>query len=197
MPEEQTKSRGEPILVLCHTFFNDAFRNYPVFGVDNAVDSYLNWKSATFVARFIIERQAELPEEQYVAITSQKIFDKFVEKFELEKPVARRWETLEILKNMILRIENESVNKLNEDEGIIAMADILFSRSRYNPVILVTNTPKKITELTIKFYEEPIKPKRVKESDIPFLILNTAQAESLLRYIFNDLCKLVDERMKK
>jgi hypothetical protein len=183
----QINTDTEPILVLCHTFFHNAFRNFGGF----TMDDFDIWKSTTFLARFIIERQSELPERQYIASTSQNVFDDFKEKFELDEPTGRRWEMVEILKNMIFICDNPSINKLEINDGIITMADVLYSRSKYSPVILVTTMPKKL-DIAKEFYGLP--DKNFKESDIPFQIYSPLQTEAFLKGKFPELCKIVSDR---
>ena len=126
----------EIVLVLCHSFFHDAFRTQSQ--VDAKV--YKAWKSSRFVANFIIERQAELPEGSQFATTSQIVFNSFSTKFLDGKPSPKLREIVEILHNSIYVVEHPSVNKVSLDDSVFVICDTLFSRSNFTP-ILVSNIP--------------------------------------------------------
>lgn len=179
MIDHRIDNATEPILVLCHSFFHDAFRNYPKF----EIDTFKNSISARAVARAIIDRQAELPEGRWLAVTSKKVFDDFLQKFELESKTGERYEIVEILKNTIFIAPDEEINGLDLDESVIALADILYNRSKYNPVILVTNVPSKM-EMCIEFYKKSIGIARFKETDIPFTLADTKETELFLKARF-------------
>ena len=174
----------EIILVLCHSFFHDAFR------VQRPVNTrkFKVWVSSRFVANLIIERQAELPEGSSFAVTSKQVFDSFAYKFHGEKPSAKQRETVEILHNSIHVIDTPSICKLSIDESVLVICDTLYSRSNYTP-ILVSDIPKKI-EKAENFYH-----KKDPAAKIPYPIYSVIQAEPFLRGRFPELCKLVDERM--
>ncbi len=179
MIDPKIDNQSEPMLVLCHSFFHDAFRNYPVF----EIETYKNSVSARAVARAIINRQAELPEGRWVAVTSKTVFDSFLQTFELEAKGGERYEIVEILKNTILVLPDKEINDLTVDDGIIALADILYNRSKYNPVILVTNIPSKM-QMCIDFYKKTIGVDRFKETDIQFILADTQATELFLKTKF-------------
>jgi hypothetical protein len=175
----------EIILVLCHSFFHNAFR------VHRPVDAakFKIWSSSRFVANFIIEKQAELPEGSSFAVTSKQVFDSFALKFHGEKPSVKQRETVDILRNSIYVLDHPSVNKLSIDDSVLVICDTLYSRSNYAP-ILVTNIPKKI-EKAEKFYH-----KKDSAAEIPYPIYNVVEAESFLRDRYTELCRLVDNRIR-
>lgn len=177
-------SAPEIILVLCHSFFHDAFR------VQRPIDStkYKVWMSSRFVANLIIERQAELPEGLSFAVTSRQVFDDFALKFHGEKPSRKQKETVDILRNSIYVIDRPSITALSIDESVLVICDTLYSRSNYAP-ILVTNIPKKV-ERAEEFYH-----KKDPKAKIPYPIYTAIQAEPFLRGRFPELCKLVDKRL--
>ncbi len=170
------------VLVLCHSFFHEAFRP-----LELTPKVYELWKSSTFVASLIVERQAELPEGVQFATTSKQVFDSFSAKFLGEKPSAKRIETLEILRNSLEVIEKPSITKLTLDDGVFVICDTLYNRSRYAP-ILISNVPKKIKKAE-EFYK-----KKDQNARIPFPIFNTITAESFLRGRFPELSRIVDSR---
>jgi len=174
----------EVILVLCHSFFHDAFR------VQRPVDAmkFKIWSSSRFVANFIIEKQAELPESSSFAVTSKQVFDHFAIKFHGDKPSNKQRETVEILRNSIYVVDGPSINKLSIDESILVICDTLYSRSNYEP-ILVSNIPKKRVKAEA-FYH-----KKSPEAKIPYPIYSVIESEAYLRGKFPELCKLVDERI--
>jgi hypothetical protein len=176
----------EIILVLCHSFFHDAFRTQrPVNETKFKI-----WMSSRFVANFIIERQAELPEGSSFAVTSKQVFDDFACKFYGGKPSVKQKEVVDILRNSIYVIDHPSITKLSIDDSVLVICDTLYSRSNYTP-ILVSNIPKTIIKVE-DFYH-----KKDPATNIPYRIYTTVQAEPFLRGRFPELCKLVDERIRK
>jgi len=174
----------EIILVLCHSFFHDAFRlQRPVNSI-----KFQFWASSRFVANLIIERQAELPEGSPFAVTSKQVFDSFALKFHGEKPSAKQKEIVDILHNSIYVIGHPSINTLSIDDSVLVICDTLYSRSNYEP-ILVSNIPKK-REKAEEFYH-----KKDPKAKIPYPIYSVVKAEPYLRGRFPELCKLVDKRI--
>jgi len=174
----------EVMLVLCHSFFHDAFR--PHEPVTSRV--YNLWLSSHFVANFIIERQAELPEGSHFAVTSKQVFDDFAFKFHGDKPSFRQKETVEILHSSIFVIDHPSIAALPIDESVFVICDVLYSLSKFE-LILISNIPKK-KEKAEAFYHK--KDPMVK---MPYPIDDAIQVEHFLRGRYPELCKLVDERM--
>jgi hypothetical protein len=175
----------EIVLVLCHSFFHDAFC------VQRPVDEtkFKRWLSSRFIANLVIERQAELPEGSWLAVTSKQVFDSFTSKFHGDKPSVKQKETVDILHNSIYVVDNPSVNALSLDDSILVICDTLYSRSNYEP-ILISNIPKKVAKAE-DFYH-----KKRPSAKIPYSIYNVVGAEAFLRGRFPELCKTVDERMK-
>lgn len=175
----------EVILVLCHSFFHDAFR------LQKPVDSakFKIWSSSRFVANFIIEKQAELPESSSFAITSKQVFDIFALKFHGEKPSGKQIQIVDILRNSIYVLEHPSINKLSIDDSVFVICDTLYSRSNYEP-ILVSNIPKKTVKAEAFYHEQDSAVK------IPYPICNVVEAEAFLRGRYPELCILVDNRIR-
>jgi len=175
----------ETILVLCHSFFHDAFRlQKPV-----DVEKFKIWMSLRFVANLIIERQAELPEGQPFAVTSKQVFESFSQKFLGDNPSDKLKEAVEILHNSISVLEGSAISKLSIDDSVFVICDTLFSRSNYEPV-LVSDIPKKV-EKAEEFYR-----KKDPNAVIPYHIYSAVEAELFLRGKFQDLSTIVDGRMK-
>jgi hypothetical protein len=176
---------SEIILVLCHSFFHDAFRlQKPV-----SATTFKNWLSSRFVANVIIEKQAELPEGSIFAVTSKQVFDSFASKFQGDKPSAKQKETVDILHNSMYVVEGPAIGNLSVDESILVICDTLYSRSNYAP-ILITNIPKKV-EKAEEFYR-----KKDKKAKIPYPIYSAVQVEAFLRGRFPEVCTRVDKRLK-
>jgi len=175
----------EVILVLCHSFFHDAFC------VQRPVDETLfkNWLSSRFVANLIIERQAELPEGSRFAVTSDQVFTSFALKFHGQKPSYRQKEIVNILRNSIYVINSPSIIKLSIDDSVLVICDTLYSRSNYTP-ILVTNIPKK-REKAEEFYR-----KKDPKAKIPYQIYTAVETQAYLRGRFPELAAIVERRMK-
>jgi hypothetical protein len=175
----------EIVLVLCHSFFHDAFR--PHKPLDSNV--FKTWMSSRFVANFIIEKQARLSEGSFFAFTSKQVFDNFASKFEGDKPSAKLIETVQILQNSMYIVGGNALKNLSDDDGVFVICDILYSRSNYKP-ILVSNIPRKVEKAETFYHKKDAKAK------IPYPIYNAKQAELFLRSVFPDLCNLVDARLK-
>jgi hypothetical protein len=175
----------EIILVLCHSFFHNAFRlQRPVDAIKFKI-----WVSSRFVANLIIERQAELPEGCVFAVTSKQVFESFSQKFLGDKPSDKLIEAVEILHNAITVLEGLAISKLSVDDSIFVICDTLFSRSSYEPV-LISDIPKKV-EKAEEFYQ-----KKDPNTVIPYHIYSASEAEVFLRGKFQDLSAIVDERIK-
>jgi hypothetical protein len=176
---------SEVILVLCHSFFHDAFC------IQRPLNETLfkNWLSSRFVANLIIERQAELPEGSAFAVTSEQVFSSFASKFHGQNPSYRQKELVNILRNSIYVINSPSLGKLTIDDSVLVICDTLYSRSNYTP-ILVTNIPKK-REKAAEFYH-----KKDSDAKIPYQIYTAGEAEPFLRGRFPELVTSVDKRMK-
>lgn len=187
--EGATSAESEIILVLCHSFFHDAFR--PQKPVD--MEKFKIWQSSRFVTNLIIEKQGEAPEGTVFAVTSKSAFDDFAKTFLGENPSAKLIEIVSILKNAIFIVETELVNKLSIDEGVIFICDTLYSRSKYAPM-LVSNIPKKIKKAESFYLKSDPEARKVK---IPFPIYRVGDAEMILRGRFPELCKIVDERIEE
>jgi len=176
---------AEVVLVLCHSLFHNAFC------VERPVDStkFKFWLASRWVANLVIEKQAELPEGSWFAVTSKQVFDSFALKFHGQNPSAKQKEIVDILRNSIYVIDAPSIIKLSIDDSVLVICDTLYSRSKYIPV-LVSNIPKK-REKAEAFYH--VKDPKAK---IPYQIYNVVEAEPFLHGSFPELATFVDQRMK-
>lgn len=177
--------RRDTILVLCHSFFHDAFSlEKPL-----TLATYKNWLSSRFVANFIIDIQAELPEGSIFAVTAKQVFDSFALKYSGTKASANQKKAIELLRNSIAIIDRPTVCSLSIDESVFVICDTLYSRANYEP-ILVSSIQKK-TNKAEEFYH-----KKNPNATIPFSIYTPIGTEAFLRGRFPELCKQVDERTK-
>jgi len=187
------------ILVLCHTFFHDAFR--PQKPID--VKKFLAWKSSRFVADFIIERSADLPIGTHFAFTSQNAFDEFASSFLAGRPSTCDIELVNVLYNSMKVVDNVELNELSDDESVIAICNEIYTFNRAFLPILVSNKPSKI-EIAESFYskgkKEPVKRSRkgkIEKIEIPFPILTTEAMETHIHYAYPEIAKKIDEEIEK
>ncbi len=194
MVDGNIKPPRKSILVLHHTFFHDAFRYYPNYSMEN----YEGLKHTRFIARYIIEVGSEIPESEYQAITSKRVLDEFGEKFKSSLKTAGAIKFLEIMSGLIFYVNDVAINSLNLDEGVIAIADKLFSTSpvEYEPVLIVNPSAKNnLVKKVLKFYQATLG-KKFTDKNIPFLILDSKEAVLFLEARYPQICDSVKDRMK-
>ena len=184
--DSSTDKVSETILVLCHSFFFDAFLLRKPANMVN----FKRWRSSRFVANFIIERMAELPIGNSFAVTSQPCFDRFSGRFIAENPSHKTSIFFRILRTAIEAIDRPSIANLSDDESIFVICDTLYSFESYSP-ILVSNIPSK-PEKALKFYHD-----KAEGLEIPYPIKNVEETELVLRGEYPELCELVDKRMRE
>ena len=173
-----------PELVLCHTVFNDAFREY--------AEPTVHQKSAKFLIRYIIEKQANSIDGYDVPFTSEQVKNSIWGKLPYNQGHPKFPAQLAIVLETLVISPNPPVENL--DESVIIIADILSSRA--DEVVLVTNMKKKIVHV-LDFYQKSEKTSRKwKERDIPFKILTTTYLENLLRERDVNICNTIDERLQ-
>lgn len=162
-----------PVLVLCHTIFHDAFRASAFGKVDaELLKRHLQSK---FIADFIIELGSETAKP--VTFTSKKVFDEFYAHLEKECKRPEVYAYLELIKKLVYCVPTESINKLDINEGIIVIADILRNSEGYEP-FLITDMKDKKVGIAKEYYK-----KYTKKADpkIPFDILNLDEAIGFLK----------------
>lgn len=139
----------EQALILCHTFFDRAF----IIRAENfSKEEYKKWHNARFIANFIIEKYAEEPERRF-AFTTKTCFDKFFTT--LTKNVPKHpeiYQNVTLLQDMLAIDASQAINNLNDNEGIIALADSVYSLGQFEP-ILVTDMVQKKREVAETFYK--------------------------------------------
>lgn len=186
------------ILVLCHTFFHDAFR--PQKPID--AKKFIAWKSSRFVANFIIERSADLPIGIHFAFTSQRAFDEFATSFLDGNPSTYDVELVNVLYNSIKVFDNEELNKLSDDESVIAICNEIYTFNREFPPILVSNKPSK-KEIAESFYRgkkeiaKHFHKGKKEKVEIPFPILTTEAMEKHLHDTYPEISEKIDEEIEK
>jgi hypothetical protein len=179
----------EIVLVLHHTYLHDAFRDYPNFNMDR----FDELKSCRFVARFIIEKQTDNTSIE-VAITSDKVYKAFIEKFKTTEKTAGAYRFLQILDKLIIKVDTPDIIKLDEEEGVIAIADKIFSTSSdYEPIIVITKSARdNFLNKAEEFYRATLKEKF---TVIPFRILTVEEAQPFLEDKYAAICQMIKERI--
>ena len=178
----------ETILVLHHTYFHDTFRDYP----NSTIKRFKELKTNYFIARFIIEKKTD-NEKCDPAITSNKAYGEFTQKFEESTKTMGAVKFLKILDRLIFKVTSSQIDNLDTNEGIITIADKLFSiSSEYEPILVISESAKeKFVKQAEEFYKATLKEKF---NYIPFRILDFEETEAFLRDKYSTLCKMVDDR---
>jgi len=174
------------LIVLCHTIFNDAFRNYP----NVSEDKKLEQESAKFIFRYLIETR-DSNNQKIVAVTSEQVM------FGLEYSLPNQGigtypaQIILALRNLMYQV-NGKVSNLGESITIIS--DIL--ASKIDKVILVSNMPSKVLKV-VEYYQkyEPTS-RRIGRGDIPFNILSAMEIEEIIRELDPDTCEKIDKRLE-
>ena len=185
-------SEISPIFVLHKTILHDSFRYYPEFKMEN-IDEV---RRTRFIFRFIIERQAELPDNQYMAFTSKPVFEAFIKAFKFGEKLVGSGEIIPLLANTVYRVDEEPINSLSEDESVIAIADKVYSLSGNNyETVLVCNPSCKANLLRdiLAFYQAKLG-KTFKEKDIPFRFYDSKEAEAYIEGKFPEISKLIKNK---
>ncbi|MCL4356466.1 MAG: hypothetical protein M1460_01170 [Candidatus Thermoplasmatota archaeon] len=126
------------ILVLPKPFFVDAF--FPDRS-SNTVN-FVEQNNYRFIANVIIEVSANLPEYQQVAITSKNALDSLKKLLNKKKLILQSHEIETILQGTIHIVNSDSINRLNDQESMIAIADRLYESSDYDPIIVINPSSK-------------------------------------------------------
>ena len=126
------------ILVLPKPFFVDAF--FPDRS-SNTVN-FVEQNNYRFIANVIIEVSANLPEYQQVAITSKNALDSLKKLLNKKKLILQSHEIETILQGTIHIVNSDSINRLNDQESMIAIADRLYESSNYDPIIVINPSSK-------------------------------------------------------
>ena len=171
------------VLVLCHTFFNDAWRTD--YGPSE------NQQSARFLARYLIEKQS-MDKDDFIAITSDQVMEAISENLPNQGIGSNPAQMILVLRNLVCSVDTK-VDSLNE--SVIIIADILSSRGY--EVVMVTNMPKKIKHM-VDFYqrhEKTSKQWQPKHIASLFKVMSTKELEKFLRDNDKLTCDVVDEQL--
>lgn len=179
----------ETKLVICHTIFHDALRS-DMFGEGPVMEGMKKKLRAQFITDVIIELGSETPEGDYPACATGRAFNELKNKLEEEGRAAGTFRYVELLKSVILPVTDERIMSLSSKEGTICVADTLYNRGNYNPILITDMKEGAITEAK-KFYSEGLE---VEDPDIPFIILNPSEAIAFLHGEFKDACNQVLKR---
>lgn len=183
------------VIVLCHTIFNDAFRNYP----DATPLKLEEQESAKFIIRYLIETRGD--NSKIIAITSEQVMRELelnfprqgiinVYNIDKEKIVFYPAQMILALKNLLFVIEGKVKNK---GESVTIISDI-FS-SKIGNTHLISNMANKKRDI-IDFYQKyESSSKKIKPEDIPFQVMTSCEIESHLREEDPSTCMIIDKRV--
>lgn len=177
-----------PVLVLCHTIFHDAFRTSAFGRVD--AKTFKKLLQSKFIADFVIELGSETAEP--VTFTSKRAFDEFYALLEKECKQPEVYVYLELIKKLVYCVPTDSINKLDINEGIIVIADILSNSEGREPSIITDMKDKKV-EIAKEYYKK-YTGKRKTEPKIPFSILSLEEAIGFLKGRYSIQYNLIKER---
>ena len=182
-------NQKEIVLVLHHTYLHDAFRDYPNF----TMDRYEQLKYCRFIVNFIIEKKTDNPSGE-VAITFKKSYDSFYDIFNKSAKTGGAYRFIRILEKLILIINAENIDKLDMDDGTIAIADKIYSTdANYEPILIISNSARDaFVKKAEAFYKATLKERF---TNIPFRILTVEEAKPFLKDRYADICKMVEDRM--
>jgi hypothetical protein len=179
----------EIVLVLHHTYFHNTFRSYPEF----SPESFNEFKSCRFIARFIIEKKTDNTSAE-IATSTKKAYGDFFDDFEKKANTYGAFKFKKILEKLIYLADSDDIVKLDKEEGVIAWADKIYSTSNdYEPILVVTKEAKdKFNQKAIAFYKATL---GEKFTTIPFRILSVEEAEKFLVDRYANICSILKERM--
>lgn len=184
----------ELILVLPNTFFHNSFRAFD--GYEQGDMDKL--KYCRFVANLIIELSSVLPENKYIAATSSKAFGEFATKLESDKEefFLASEDLIGLFERMIYIISEESINKLSDEESMIAIADRLYSASNYEPIIIVNGESRHNFLKAAQTYYRLSGNVELVADNIPFKLYDPHEAKAFLEGRYSVECKKVIERTR-
>lgn len=183
-------SEKEIVLVLPNTFFNNAFLMPTKI---TTVKDFNEQNHYRFIANLIIEVSASLPENRNLSVTSSAVFDEFKKKVLIRGLQRGAEEILTILNGMIFIVNVESINKLGDQESMIAIANRLYDSSTYDPIIIINpDSRENYTESARRFYGNG--DNKEIDLDIPFKMFDPREAKGFLEAKFPSESKQVLQR---
>jgi hypothetical protein len=182
-------NQKEVVLVLHHTYFHDTFRAYPDF----TSERFEEIKDCRFVMRFVIEKKTDNPSLD-VAICSKAGWDNFLQKFNESDKTAGAYRFVKILEKLIFILNTEDLSKLSLDEGVITIADKIYSTSsEYEPILVINKSARdNFVKKAEEFYKATLKERF---TVIPFRTLTFEETKKFLEDKYPIICKMVKERI--
>lgn len=179
----------ETILTLPNTFFVNAFLR----SAEISVRSFKEQNHYRFLANLIIEVSASLPENKYLAVTSSAVFEEFERKLESKGLQRGLEETLRIFRGLVFIVDVKSINRLGDQESMVAIANRLYESSAYDPIIIVDPRSRdNYREATKRFYGNSQNSGHALE--IPFKIFDPREAKGFLEAKFPNESSLVIQK---
>lgn len=177
------------ILVLPKQFFVDAFLLER--GSFSAID-FKEQNHYRFIANVIIDVSASYPEYDKMAVTSITALNEFNELLNRKQLSIGSNEILMILKGVTYIIDTASINKLDQQESMIAIADRLYASSDYDPVIVVNPAGREnYMEAASRYYRNN---HGKKSSTFPFKIYDPRQTKTFLEIRHPTECEEILKR---
>lgn len=173
------------LIVLCHTIFNDAFREYP----DTDENKKREQESAKFIFRYLIETRND-GESKVTAVTSEQVMSNLEYNLPNQGIGTYPAQLILALKNLIHTV-NGKVQNLGESVTIIS--DLI--ASKIDGTNLVSNMPSKISKV-VEYYQqyEPTS-RRIRITDIPFSVVSACEIEETIRELDPEVCAEIDEKL--
>jgi hypothetical protein len=165
------------ILVLSKQFFVDTFLSER----GTNVNDFIEQNHYLFIANLTVEMWASLPDNGPVATTTSKAMDDFRNLLIRKQLNLTLDEILRILKGPMYVIEDESINRLNDRESMIAIADRLYVSSNYDPIIVINPSTRENYKTAVKDYYKNNDP--IRDSP-PFKIYDPRKAKAFLEAKF-------------
>lgn len=186
------------ILVLHHTILFEGLITFLDYKKESFIGDFENYKNSQFVIRSILQVQIENPSIK-IATTSQRVLDKLRKRLEeMQYPGVGAYELYKLLETKLGPNKDEQINKLGEDESIVAMAVDMYETGQQTPIPLVS-TPSKnnFIECIVRFYQTNKNNTHFKESHIPFNVLDTKEAVGSLKTAYPEITDSVKQSMAK
>lgn len=178
------------ILVLPKQFFVDAFS----VNRGSAMSDFKEQNHYQFIANVIITVSASFSEYERMAITTNTALTEFDKLISQNHLMLSSREILEILKGTTYIVDDPSINRLNPQESMIAIADKLYVSSNYEPVIVINPSSRDNYKNSFENYYRNGKSQNTNNAN--FKMYDPRQTKVLLEDVFPDECREVLSRTK-
>jgi hypothetical protein len=165
----------ELVLVLPKTFFANAFLSSR--GTES-VNDYIEQNHYRFIANLIIEVTSSFPEYRSMAVTTSTALKDFNKLLEHEDLALGSKQILTILEGIMYIEKDLSINKLGDQESMIAIADKLYVSSNTEPVIVINpDSRENYREAAERYYKNN---RKHPATTLPFKIYDPRQTKGFL-----------------